>query len=67
MIFGSAAFLLCTDFEPNWDGGSVLFDLNFGAFGISPRECFELAREGGRELRPGKFIKVYFAQPWGEE
>jgi hypothetical protein len=45
----------------------VLFDLNFRAFGISPRECFELAREGGRELRPGKFIKVYFARSWGEE
>jgi hypothetical protein len=43
-----------------WDGKSWLFDFNFLALGVSPRECFELACGGGRELAPGKLIRVYY-------
>ena len=43
------------------------FDLNFRAFGISPWECFEMARDGGRVLLPGKFSRVYYARSYDEE
>jgi hypothetical protein len=43
-----------------WDGDETLFDFNFQALGIDPRECFDLAFE--RQLKPGKYVRVYFAQ-----
>jgi hypothetical protein len=43
-----------------WDGGDTLFDFNFQAFGIDPNECFDAAFE--KELEPGKYKRVYFAQ-----
>jgi hypothetical protein len=45
----------------------VLFDLYFRAFGTSLRECFGMARDGGRVLRPGKFIRVYHTRSYDEE
>jgi hypothetical protein len=38
-----------------WDGNHTLFDLNYSAFGFSPRECYRQAYE--RELSPGRFRK----------
>jgi hypothetical protein len=48
-----------------WDGKSTLFDFNFQAMGISPEECFELARK--RELKPGQLLKVRLAEHWKRE
>jgi hypothetical protein len=48
------------DHSTVWDGDETLFDFNFQAFGIDPDECFDLAFE--KELKPGKFIRVYFAE-----
>jgi hypothetical protein len=45
-----------------WDGGDLIFDFNLQAFGVEPNECFELAAE--KELPPGKYLRVYFAQHW---
>ena len=45
-----------------WDGDSTLFDFNFLALGVSPEECFRLAR--GKMMKSGKYIKVYYAQPY---
>jgi hypothetical protein len=47
-----------------WDGDDTLFDFNFQAFGIDPKECFDLAFE--RELKPGKYRRVGHPEPWGE-
>ena len=50
-----------------WDGGLILFDLNFSAMGIEPSEAFALATaEGGRRLRPGKYRRVYMYPHWSE-
>ena len=38
-----------------YDGKDTLFDFNFLALGISPKECFELAYK--RELKPGQHEK----------
>src|SRR5262249_31323578 len=35
-----------------WDGEDTLFEFNFLAFDIAPKECFELAYE--HELKPGQ-------------
>ena len=48
-----------------WDGGSFLFDFNFQAMGISPKECFELAYE--KELKPDELLQVHMAQHWKKE
>jgi hypothetical protein len=48
-----------------WDGKRTLFDLNFLALGVSPRESFELAH--GRELPLGRLLKVYYAKHYSEE
>lgn len=50
-----------------WDGEATLFDLNFCAMGIPPDECFRLARERGRELKPGKHLRVHFAEHYMRE
>jgi hypothetical protein len=38
-----------------WDGEDTLFEFNFLAFGIPPKQCFELAYE--HELKPGQHRK----------
>jgi hypothetical protein len=43
-----------------WDGKHTLFDLNFLALGISPKESFELAYD--QMLPPGKYMKVFYAE-----
>jgi hypothetical protein len=43
-----------------WDGGDLIFDFNFQAFGIDPNECFADAADN--ELPPGKYLRVYFAE-----
>ena len=43
-----------------WDGERLLFDFNFQAMGISPKECFERAFE--KELQPGKLMQVHMAE-----
>jgi hypothetical protein len=48
------------EYSTVWDGECTLFDFNFCAFGISPQECFESAYQ--KELKPGKHLKVYFAE-----
>ena len=48
-----------------WDGNETLFDLNFQAMGISPNECFSLAFK--RQLKPGNYLKVNFAQHYTVE
>jgi hypothetical protein len=48
------------DHSTVWDGDQTLFDFNFQAFGIEPDECFEFAFD--RELKPGKYLRVYFAE-----
>ena len=48
-----------------WNGDDTLFDFNFRAFGIEPNECFQLANV--KELRPGKYMRVYFAAHYTEE
>jgi hypothetical protein len=40
-----------------WDGGDLIFDFNFQAFGIDPNECFNSAYH--KELLPGKYRRVY--------
>src|SRR5438067_2410817 len=40
-----------------WDGEETLFELNFLALGVEPEDCFALASEGGRELRPGVYLR----------
>ena len=48
-----------------WDGEETLFDFNFFAMGVEPDECFRLAHK--RELKPGKHLKVHFAEHWRTE
>jgi hypothetical protein len=48
-----------------WDGNETLFDLNFQAMGISPGECFSKAFK--RQLKPGKYLQVHFAQHYTVE
>lgn len=46
-----------------WDGKDTLFDLGYLAFGIPAEECFALAN--GRELKPGRELRVYLAEQDG--
>jgi hypothetical protein len=46
-----------------WNGGDLIFDFNFQAFGISPSECFEDAFEG-EQLAVGEYLKCYMAEHW---
>ncbi|MCC8956185.1 hypothetical protein H8B02_22970 [Bradyrhizobium sp. Pear77] len=44
-----------------WDGGELLFEFNYQAFGISADECFAAATDPGsrpRELKPGNEYKA---------
>jgi hypothetical protein len=43
-----------------WDGGDLIFDFNFQAFGIDPNQCF--ASGAHKELPPGKYLRVYLAE-----
>ena len=45
-----------------YNGHGLLFDLNFCAFRISPREAYELARKQGVVLAPGEHLPVDFAE-----
>jgi hypothetical protein len=45
-----------------WDGEGLLFDFNFLALGVSPPECWALARSGGRVLPPGRRKRVSYAE-----
>jgi hypothetical protein len=42
-----------------WDGSQMLFEFNFLAFGVPPRECFDLAFEDGEVMEPGEFVPVH--------
>jgi hypothetical protein len=48
-----------------WDGADTLFDFNFQAMGIDADECFRLANE--KELKPGKRLRLYFAEHYSVE
>lgn len=45
-----------------WDGGNLLFDINFLALGVPPDECFKLA--SGRSLKIGQRRVTYPLQHW---
>jgi hypothetical protein len=47
-----------------WDGVNLLFDFNFQAFGVPPKECFELAalHATSREFPPGEHAPCYLAE-----
>jgi hypothetical protein len=48
-----------------WDGGDLIFDFNYQAFGVDPNECFDNAFD--KELPPGKYRPVYFAEHYTGE
>ena len=48
-----------------WDGDDTLFEFNFQAFGIGPKDCFDLAFD--KELKLGKYLPVHFAQHYTVE
>jgi len=50
-----------------WDGELLLFDLNFLAMGVSPKECFEMANKRGTELMPGETHPVGRAEHYKKE
>jgi hypothetical protein len=50
-----------------WDGEYTLFDFNFQALGVSPKECFEDAVIGGWILEPGTYLRVHFAKHYSKE
>jgi hypothetical protein len=50
-----------------WDGAETLFEFNFLAFGIPAQKCFDLAFEDGSVLRPGKYLRIYFAEHFSQE
>jgi hypothetical protein len=50
-----------------WDGGKLLFEFNFQAFGVPPADCFEDARGGGRELKVGERRLTFLAGHWTVE
>ena len=41
-----------------WDGKHLLFDFNFSALGIKPKECFMLANK--EELAVGEYLETHF-------
>lgn len=43
-----------------WDGQKTLFDLNFLALGIDASECWQMATDKGKVLRPGKYRQTWF-------
>jgi hypothetical protein len=48
-----------------WDGGDLIFDFNYQAFGVDPNECFDNAFD--KQLPPGKYRRVYFAEHYTVE
>jgi hypothetical protein len=48
-----------------WDGGDLIFEFSFQAFGVDPNECFRIASE--KELLPGKYLRVYLAEHYTVE
>lgn len=48
-----------------WDGGDLIFDFNYQAFGVDPNECLDNAFD--KELPPGKYRPVYFAEHYTGE
>jgi hypothetical protein len=57
--------LTSDDHSTVWDGRRTLFEFNYLAFGVSPKECFELANE--TELPIGKRLRVYYAEHYTVE
>jgi hypothetical protein len=49
-----------------WDGGSILFDFNFQALGISATECWQEARYGknAKVLDPGSELSCFTPAPY---
>lgn len=45
-----------------WDSERTLFDFNFHALCIEPKEAFRLASDGGQVLKPSREIKVALAE-----
>lgn len=45
-----------------WDGKDTLFDMNFLALGIDVNETWALADQDGKHLKPGKMMRVYYAE-----
>jgi hypothetical protein len=43
-----------------WDGAYLLFDFNFQALGVSPKDCFDAANE--EHLNPGEYMEVDWAE-----
>ena len=41
-----------------WDGGDLIFDFNYQAFGVDPTECFESTFD--KELAPEEYRQVYW-------
>lgn len=44
-----------------WDGDVTVFDLNFMALQVSPRDCVKMAGSNGWELHPGQHLDVHLA------
>jgi hypothetical protein len=45
-----------------WDGHDTLFDFNFLAFGIPPKECFDLAYK--HKLKPSQHLRNAYPNHW---
>jgi len=45
-----------------WDGGDILFDLNFSALRINPNEAYKMANK--EELNINELMEVNFATPY---
>ena len=45
----------------------MLFDLNFQAFGYSPKYTYEAARDKGKMLEVGKHMRVYYAEHYSKD
>jgi hypothetical protein len=53
-----------------WDGGEMLFDFNFQAFGIPAEECFRIATDtelGAKMLAPGKHRPVGYPEHYSHD
>jgi hypothetical protein len=59
--------ILTSDYHSTvWDDHETLFDFNFSALGISPKECFLRAR-CAYELAPRQQLRVYFPGHYSED